>query len=114
MKTHQPVRTAAALMACALLLTAPLAVAQGGGQGHNGQNKHQRMQAPCEQMNNTDRQKRRAQHQQEMTERRTEMADRLQLTDEQRVIWKDMHKERQQQMKQRMEKRQERCNKRMK
>jgi DNA-binding MarR family transcriptional regulator len=46
-----------------------------------------------------------------MMKRHNETADRLQLTDEQREIWSDMHKERQQQMQKRMEKQQKRCDK---
>ncbi|PFG09636.1 hypothetical protein [Marinobacter sp. LV10MA510-1] len=108
MKTPQSVRIAAALITCALLSTAPLAVAQGY---EKGQNKHQRIQEQCEQMTNADMQTRHTQRQQEMMKRHNETADRLQLTDEQREIWSDMHKERQQQMQKRMEKQQKRCDK---
>jgi Flp pilus assembly protein TadB len=108
MKTPQSVRIAAALMTCALLSTAPLAMAQGF---QKGADKHQRMQEQCEQMNSTDMQARHAQHQQKMMERRNETADRLKLTDEQRETWNDMQKERQQQMQKKMEKQQKRCDK---
>lgn len=108
MKTRQSVRIAAALMTCALLSTAPLAMAQSNDKSHG---KHQRMQEQCEQMNSTDMQARRAQHQQKMMERRSEMADRLKLSDEQREIWNDIHQERQQQMQKKMEKQQKRCDK---
>ena len=106
MKTRQSVRVAAALMTCALLSTAPLAMAQGY---EKGQDKHQRMQEQCEQMDSTDMQARHAQHQQKMMERRNEMADRLKLTDEQRGIWNDIQEERQQHMQKKMEKQQKRC-----
>ncbi len=106
MKTRQSVRIAAALMTCALLSTAPLAMAQGY---EKGQDKHQRMQEQCEQMDSTDMQARHAQHQQKMMERRNEMADRLKLTDEQRGIWNDIQEERQQHMQKKMEKQQKRC-----
>jgi len=108
MKTRQSVRIAAALMTCALLSTASLAMAQGY---EKGQDKHQRMQEQCEQMDSTDMQARHAQHQQKMMERRNEMADRLKLTDEQRGIWNDIQEERQQQMQKKMEKQQKRCDK---
>ena len=108
MKTPQSVRIAAALITCALLSAAPLAMAQGF---EKVANKYQRMQEQCEQMTSTDIQTRQAQQQQKMMERRNETADSLKLTDEQRGTWNDMQKERLQQMQKKMEKQQKRCDK---
>ena len=108
MKTRQPVRIVTALFTCALLSTASLAMAQSD---EKSQDRHQRMQEQCERMNSTDMQKRQEHHQKNRMERHNETADRLQLSDEQREIWNEMHKERQQQMAKKMEKHQKRCNK---
>ncbi len=113
MKTRQPVRIAAALMTCALLLTAPLAMAQGYGKGDSDSNrgKHQRMQTQCEHMNSAEMQERRAQHQKNRLERHNETAGRLQLNEDQQKIWNDIHQERQQQMEKKMNEMQKRCDK---
>ncbi|MFV8570329.1 hypothetical protein ACNQ6O_03870 [Marinobacter sp. SBS5] len=105
MKVHTSVMTAGVLMA-ALLAASPAAFAYDhkGMDHHEGKRDKQEMCEDFREGKGKFSKEHRDERQKEMQEHRAEMADRLMLTDEQRVIWSKMHDERQEKHHKRMEK----------
>lgn len=97
------------------VLAAPLAYADRHGDGHPPRMSPEEM---CERLQSGEdfpgKDDRREEHQQRMEQRWAEMADRLQLTDEQRTTWDEIHTEQKAEWQDRMEERRqhmlERCN----
>lgn len=92
----------------AALLASPLAMAgqHGDRDGHQGKRHHGDI---CEKMNSGDWEQKREQMREKYSERHEAMADRLQLTDDQREIWDEIRDERRQEYQQRFERMKERC-----
>lgn len=101
----------ASALISAALLTSPLALADHhGGKGHHGDRDGKRdYSAMCDQLEDGKGRYNSERHQQRREQRYEEMAERLQLTEEQRTIWQEIHNERQQMHQQRMQQMQERC-----
>ncbi|MCM0612830.1 hypothetical protein KFJ24_10150 [Marinobacter sediminum] len=109
---------AAGILASALITATPFALANHHGGEYSGKehrsNHHGKhdMEQMCEDFREGkgrfDQEERRA----KMEARRTEMADRLKLNDEQREIWNQIHEERREKNQSRMEKWQEKLEKR--
>ncbi|WP_372965809.1 hypothetical protein [Marinobacter sp.] len=107
MKVNKSIVTAGILMA-ALVAASPMALAQKSMEGHEGRQDKKEM---CDdfrdgkgKFSKEERQQKMQERRAEMQKQREEMANRLKLTDEQRVIWSEIHDERQKQHQERMEK----------
>ena len=105
MKHTSSGRIASTFLAAALLAS-PLAMASeyGGQQGDHHRGKHNKAEM-CEKMRDGKGRFNHEKRQEKWEEHRAEMADRLQLTDEQREIWNEIHKERMEKWQEKMEKR---------
>jgi|SRR5690554_785731 len=108
MKVHPQTTTLAAALVSAMLLSSPAAFA---GDKEEKEHRHYRgdQAALCEKLDRNDWEPKRHQFREKAREHHEEVASRLQLTDEQRKIWDDMHEERQQKYQRRFETLQERC-----
>ncbi|WP_323751371.1 hypothetical protein [Marinobacter sp.] len=113
MKAHTSVMTAGVLMA-ALFASSPAAFAHDHeGEGHHeGKRDKKEMCEDFREGKGKFSKEHREERQEKMQEHRAEMADRLKLTGEQRVIWSDIHDERQKKHEKRMKKWQEKMEKR--
>ena len=103
MKTLKTTGLITSTLLSAVLLASPLAMAgqHGDRQGHHGN--------ICEKMDSEDWQQKREQMREKYSERHETMAERLQLTEEQRKIWDEIRDERRQEHQQRMASLRERC-----
>jgi len=113
MKVHTSVMTAGVLMA-ALFAASPAAFAHDHKGMDHREGKHNKKEM-CEDFREGKgkfSEEHREERRQEMQEHRAEMADRLMLTDEQRVIWSEIHDERQEKHQKRMDKWQKKMEKR--
>ncbi|RMJ04139.1 hypothetical protein DOQ08_01459 [Marinobacter litoralis] len=106
MKVHTSVMTAGVLMA-ALFAASPAALAHDhkGMDHHEGKRDKKEMCEDFREGKGKFSKEHREERQKEMQEHRAEMADRLMLTDEQRVIWSEIHDERMEKWQKKMEKR---------
>ena len=104
---------AASILVAALVTATPFALANHHGEEYRG-NHHDRhdMEQMCEDFREGkgrfDQEERRA----KMEARRTEMAERLKLNDEQREIWNQIHEERREKYQNRMDEWKEKLEKR--
>lgn len=92
----------------AALLASPLAFAgdKDHKDGHHGKRHHAEL---CEKVNSGDFDEKREKYRQKHNKHHEEVADRLELTEEQRETWDEIREERHQKHQQKMEKLQERC-----
>jgi len=102
---------AAGLLATTLLTTSPFALADHHGEGNGHRGKHN-LAEMCEDFRQGQGRFDQDERRERMEQRRAEMAERLKLTDEQRVIWNDIHKEQREKHEQRHAKMMERLEKR--
>lgn len=100
MMKHKTSRIVASALLSAALLASPLAMAGNHGDRHDGyHDKHNKAEL-CEQLREgtgkfspEKREARMAEYRAKMEERRADMANRLELTDEQRKTWNEIHQE---------------------
>lgn len=107
MKTLKTGLFTSALISAALLAS-PLAMADhhGDREGHHGKRHHGDV---CEKMESGDWQEKREAMREKADQRHEDMAERLQLTSEQREIWDEMRDERRERFEDRLEHMKERC-----
>lgn len=103
MKTVNKGLLTSALISAALLAS-PLALAD--HHGHDGKRHYGDF---CEKMDSGEWQEKREEMREKADQRHEEVADRLQLTDEQRVTWDEIRDERRQKYEERAERMKERC-----
>lgn len=106
MKAFRATGVIASALVSAALLTSPLALAGGMGDSPHGKRDHAGL---CEKFQQGDWEKKREQYREKYDQRHEAMAERLQLTDEQRQIWDEMRDERRQKHQRRFDKMKERC-----
>lgn len=92
----------------AVLLASPLAMADHHGD-RDGKRHHRDI---CEKIDSSEWQEKREEMRAKFDDRHEEIADRLELTDEQRVTWDEIQEERRQKYQERMDDIQERCEQR--
>ncbi|MFO8140985.1 MAG: hypothetical protein R6T87_03675 [Marinobacter sp.] len=109
MKAKTSLLTAGVLMA-ALLAATPAALADHHGKKHQASTADK--QEMCDHMREGKGAYNREERRAEMEQHRADMADRLQLNDQQREIWSEIHQERQQKHQERMDKWQQKMEKR--
>lgn len=95
----------------AALIASPLAMADSQDRrGHQGDRDGKRNYSQlCERISQGESRPGHAGVRERMQQRHEQMAERLQLTDEQRVIWQEIQDERREQAKERFERLKERC-----
>ncbi len=95
-----------AALISALMLTSPFALAD----HDRGAHKHKMDRAAlCEKLESGDWEHKRDQFREKAQKHHDEVADRLQLTDEQREVWDEIQAERHEKHKQRLDAMKERC-----
>lgn len=99
------------VLVTAALIASPLAMADDSNKrGHHGDRDGKpRYVQMCERLEQGKRHYNREQTSQRMAERHEAVAERLELTDEQRIIWQEIQQERKQQAQARFERMKERC-----
>lgn len=108
MKSLKPTGLLTSALLAATLVTSPLALADrhGDRDGQYGKRHHGDI---CEKLASGDWQQKREQMREKYNQRHEAMAERLQLTDEQRQTWDEIRNERREEHHQRYEKLKERC-----
>ena len=106
----RPTRTLplTAALVSALMLASPFALADHHDRGTHHKHKMDRASL-CEKLESGDWEDKRDQFREKAQKHHEEVAERLQLTDEQREIWDEIQAERHEKHKQRLEAMKERC-----
>lgn len=108
MRTLKTTGLITSALVSAALLASPLAMADhhGDRDGPHGKRHHGDF---CERMDSPEWEAKRDEMREKFQERHEDIADRLELTDEQRVTWDEIRDERKEKHEERMEKMKERC-----
>lgn len=107
MKAFKSTGVITSALTSAALLISPLALA--GSHGDRDHHGKRDLNGWCEKLQDGDWEARRDHYREKYDERHEAVADRLELTDEQRATWDEMREERQQKHERRFEKMKERC-----